>query len=55
MSTIEDLRKMVVSRIQKCEERKEKGEYLDLSALQGYIMALRRILGRIDFIIWSKE
>lgn len=55
MSTIEDLRKVVVTRIQKCEERKEKGEYLNLSALQSYIIALRRILGRIDFIIWSKE
>lgn len=55
MSTIEDLRKVVVSKIQECEKRKAKGEYLDLSALQGYIIALRRILGRIDFIIWSKE
>lgn len=48
MSTIEDLRKVVVSRIQECEKRKEKREYLNLSALKGYLNALRWVLQMID-------
>ena len=54
MNMIKDLRKVVVSRIQECTERKEKGEYLDLSALEGHIRALIWVLGWIDFIMWSE-
>ena len=48
MSAIKDLRKVVVSRIQECEKRKEKREYLNLSALKGYLNALRWVLQMID-------
>ena len=55
MSELEDLRGAIVSRIQECEERKKKREYLNLSALKGYINALMWVLQRIDFIMLSEE